>query len=298
MSTCNTCSSKSGCSSATEGGSCDSEEKQSFASMRIDPHELSEIRSVIAVASGKGGVGKSMVTTLLALNLARKGYRVGILDADITGPSIPKAFGVEERLQGYEGGIFPTKTPQYGIRIVSVNLMLDDPEAPVLWRAPIISGLVKQFYTDVIWDEMDVLLFDMPPGTGDVPLTVYQSIPVDGLVIVSTPQDLVSLIVKKARTMATMMEVPLLGFVENMAYVKCPNCNLEHEIFGSGKIAQAAAEMNVPLLDRMPIDPQITQYIDAGDVESFENDYLQGTIAAVETLLATRPPLSMRHKHE
>lgn len=296
MSSCSSCSSKSSCSSATEGGSCDSGEK-SFASMRIDQHELSEIRSVIAVASGKGGVGKSMVTTLLALNLARKGYRVGILDADITGPSIPKAFGLEERLQGYEGGIFPSKTEKFGIRIVSVNLMLDDPEAPVLWRAPIVSGLVKQFYTDVVWDEMDVLLLDMPPGTGDVPLTVYQSIPVDGLVVVSTPQDLVSLIVKKARTMATMMEVPLLGFVENMAYVKCPSCDVEHEIFGSGKTAQAAAEMNVPLLDRMPLDPQITRYIDAGDVESFDNDYLNGTIAAVENLLKTRAPLSMHHHH-
>ena len=298
MSSCSSCSSKSSCPSASEGGSCGSDEKQSFASMRIDQHELSEIRSVIAVASGKGGVGKSMVTTLLAANLARKGLRVGILDADITGPSIPKAFGLEERLQGYEGGIFPSKTSQLGVRIVSVNLMLDDPEAPVLWRAPIVSGLVKQFYTDVVWDEMDVLLLDMPPGTGDVPLTVYQSIPVDGLVVVSTPQDLVSLIVKKARTMATMMEVPLLGFVENMAYVKCPSCDLEHQVFGPGKTAQAAAEMNVPLLDRVPLDPEITAYIDAGNIEAFANDYLQGTIAAIEKVLESRPPLSMnQHSH-
>ncbi|MDD2534509.1 MAG: Mrp/NBP35 family ATP-binding protein [Eubacteriales bacterium] len=300
MASCSSCSSQSSCSSASESGSCTSGEptQQSFASMRADQHELSEIRSIIGVASGKGGVGKSMVTTLLAANLARKGYRVGILDADITGPSIPKAFGLEDRLEGFDGGIFPSKTTKFGVRIVSINLMLDDPEAPVLWRGPILSGLVKQFYTDVVWDQMDVLILDMPPGTGDVPLTIYQSIPLDGLIVVSTPQDLVSLIVKKARTMATMMEVPLLGFIENMSYFKCPSCDQEHQVFGPGKTADAAAAMNVPLLDRVPLDPKITEYVDAGTIEEFENDYLTGAIDAVEALLTTKPPLTMNHhKH-
>ncbi len=254
--------------------------------MIAELHELSKVRCVIGVASGKGGVGKSMVTTLLATNLARKGMRVGILDADITGPSIPKAFGLTERLEGFDGGIFPSKTPLHGVRIVSINLMLEDPEAPVIWRGPILSGLVKQFYTDVLWDEIDVLLLDMPPGTGDVPLTIFQSIPLDGIVVVSTPQDLVSLIVKKARNMATMMDVHVLGFVENMSYVKCPTCDLEHQVFGPGKTAEAAKAMNVPLLDRLPLDPRIAEHVDAGTIETFDNDYLSGTIAAIEDLLA------------
>lgn len=298
MSSCSTCSSKSSCSSATEGGSCSTGTPTTRAPMQADLHELSHVRSVIGVASGKGGVGKSMVTTLLAANLARKGLRVGILDADITGPSIPKAFGLEERLQGFDGGIFPSKTLQLGIRIVSINLMLDDPEAPVLWRGPIVSGLVKQFYTDVLWDQMDVLLLDMPPGTGDVPLTVFQSIPLDGIVVVSTPQDLVSLIVKKARTMATMMNVKVLGFVENMSFVKCPSCDLEHQVFGPGKTREAAAELGVPLLDRVPLDPKITEAIDAGQIESLENDYLSGAIAAIESILQDKPELPMRLGHD
>lgn len=295
MSSCSSCSSKSSCSSAREGGSCSSDQQQP-ASMLAEMHELSAIRCVIGVASGKGGVGKSMVTTLLATNLARKGLRVGILDADITGPSIPKAFGLTERLEGFDGGIFPSKTPQYGVRIVSINLMLEDPEAPVIWRGPIVSGLVKQFYTDVLWDEIDVLLLDMPPGTGDVPLTIFQSIPLDGIIVVSTPQDLVSLIVKKARNMATMMNVNVLGFVENMSFVKCPSCDLEHQVFGPGKTSKAAHEMGVPLLDRLPLDPRIAEHVDAGTIESFDNDYLAGSIAAIEALLADRPVLHA-HKH-
>ena len=300
MSSCSECPSKSNCSSATENGSCSSGEptpQQQSTPQQVELHELSVVRSVIGVASGKGGVGKSMVTTLLATNLARKGYRVGILDADITGPSIPKAFGLEERLQGYETGIFPSKTADLGIRIVSINLMLDDPEAPVIWRGPIVSGLVKQFYTDVIWDEIDVLLLDMPPGTGDVPLTIFQSIPLDGVIVVSTPQDLVSLIVKKARTMATMMSVPVLGFVENMSFVKCPSCDEEHQLFGPGRTQAAADALQVPLLDRMPLDPKITEHVDAGTIETFENNYLQGSIAAIEAILADKPELHMRHTH-
>jgi Mrp family chromosome partitioning ATPase len=295
MSSCSSCSSKSNCSSAREGGSCSSGD-QHHAPQQAELHELSVVRCVIGVASGKGGVGKSMVTSLLATNLARKGLRVGILDADITGPSIPKAFGLEDRLQGFDGGIFPSKTTKHGVRIVSINLMIDDPEAPVLWRGSIVSGLVKQFYTDVVWDEIDVLLLDMPPSTGDVPLTIFQSIPLDGIVVVSTPQDLVSLIVKKARNMATMMNVHVLGFVENMSFVKCPSCDQEHQIFGPGKTAQAAVEMNVPLLDRLPLDPRIAEHVDAGTIEDFDNEYLDGTIAAIESMLAKRPPLHV-HAH-
>jgi len=229
-----------------------------------------------------------MVTSMLALNLSRKGYTVGILDADITGPSIPKAFGLRGQIRGHEQGIFPAQTHR-GIQVVSVNLMLDDPEAPVLWRGPIISGLVKQFWTDVIWDGLDVLLIDMPPGTGDVPLTIFQTIPLDGIVVVSTPQDLVSMIIRKARNMALMMHVRILGFVENMSYVQCPDCDQKIEIFGPGKTAEAAAEMNVPLLDRMPIDPRISSHVDSGTIEELELDYLSGTIAVIETILKKKP---------
>lgn len=297
MSSCSSCSSQSSCPSASESGGCPSGSAQAAAPQQADLHELSIVRSVIGVASGKGGVGKSMVTTLLATSLARKGLRVGILDADVTGPSIPLAFGLTERLQGYDGGIFPSRTEKLGIRIVSINLMLDDPEAPVVWRGPIVSGVVKQFYTDVVWDEIDVLLLDMPPGTGDVPLTIFQSLPLDGIVIVSTPQDLVSLIVRKARTMATMMNVRVLGFVENMSFLRCPSCNQEHRIFGPGKTGEAAAELGVPLLDRVPLDPELTAAIDAGTIESFTGEYLSGTVAAIESVLAEKPELPLRQHH-
>jgi len=245
------------------------------------------VKTVIGVASGKGGVGKSMVTSLLAVNLARKGLKVGILDADVTGPSIPKAFGLHERLMGYEEGIYPART-SLGIQVVSINLMLENPDAPVIWRGPVISGLVKQFWTDVVWEGLDVLLIDMPPGTGDVPLTIFQSIPVDGLIVVSTPQDLVSLIVRKARNMALMMQVHILGFVENMSYVQCPDCDQTIAIFGPGQTVKAAAEMNVPVLDRLPVDPQIAALIDAGQIESLDSTYLGGAVAAVEAVLARR----------
>jgi Mrp family chromosome partitioning ATPase len=297
MSSCSSCSSQSSCPSASESGGCPSGSAQAAAPQQADLHELSIVRSVIGVASGKGGVGKSMVTTLLATSLARKGLRVGILDADVTGPSIPLAFGLTERLQGYDGGIFPSRTEKLGIRIVSINLMLDDPEAPVVWRGPIVSGVVKQFYTDVVWDEIDDLLLDMPPGTGDVTLTIFQSLPLDGIVIVSTPQDLVSLIVRKARTMATMMNVRVLGFVENMSFLRCPSCNQEHRIFGPGKTGEAAAELGVPLLDRVPLDPELTAAIDAGTIESFTGEYLSGTVAAIESVLAEKPELPLRQHH-
>jgi Mrp family chromosome partitioning ATPase len=290
LASCDSCSSRQNCSSATEGGSCSDDTQsnnQNSAPALEQPHELASVKTVIGVCSGKGGVGKSMVTSLLARNLMKKGYTVGILDADITGPSIPTAFGLKGTLKGSEQGIFPAQSHN-GVQIVSVNLMLENPEAPVLWRGPIISGIVKQFWTDVIWDGLDVLLIDMPPGTGDVPLTVFQSMPLDGLFIVSTPQDLVSMIVKKARNMALMMQVKVTGFVENMSYVKCADCDHKIEIFGPGKTQAAADEMNVPLFDRQPIDPALAQAIDSGKLEEYDNDYLSGSIAAVEEIIKSK----------
>lgn len=292
MASCDSCASRQNCSTATAGGSCSGEDQQNIQGQQDrpvfeSPHELANIKSVIGVCSGKGGVGKSMVTSLLARNLSKKGYTVGILDSDVTGPSIPTAFGLKGTLKGQEKGIFPAQSHN-GVQIVSVNLLLENPDAPVMWRGPIISGVVKQFWTDVIWDGLDVLLIDMPPGTGDVPLTVFQSIPLDGIMIVSTPQDLVSMIVRKARNMALMMRVKVMGFVENMSYVQCPGCDDRFELFGPGKTQAAADEMNVPLFDKVPIDPELTQSIDQGSLEDFDNEYLSGTIAAIEQLIASK----------
>lgn len=290
LASCDSCSSRQNCSSASAGGNCSDENQGTVQNNRPipeQPHELASVKSVVGVCSGKGGVGKSMVTSLLARNLSRKGYTVGILDSDVTGPSIPTAFGIKGKLQGQEQGIFPAQS-HHGVQIVSVNLLLDNPDAPVLWRGPIISGVVKQFWTDVIWDGLDVLLIDMPPGTGDVPLTIFQSIPLDGLLIVSTPQDLVSMVVRKARTMALMMKVKIIGFVENMSYVVCPGCNERFELFGPGKTQAVADEMNVPLFDRMPIDPQLANHIDQGRLEEFDNDYLDQTMAAIEKIIAEK----------
>lgn len=278
MAGCEGCASKSSCSSA--GGTCPSaaegETKQEKNDFLEQPNVLSRIRSVIGVCSGKGGVGKSMVTSSLAVALAKKGLTVGILDADITGPSIPKAFGIKGKIKGTEDGIFPAQS-HGGIQIVSVNLMLDNVEAPVIWRGPVIAGVVKQFWTDVIWDGLDVLLIDMPPGTGDVPLTIFQSIPLDGILIVTTPQDLVSMIVKKARNMALMMGVKVFGLIENMSYVVCPGCDSHFELFGKGKTLEAATEMGVPLLDKMPVDPKLTALCDEGKIEDLQVNYLENT---------------------
>lgn len=238
-------------------------------------HEKSNVKHTIAVMSGKGGVGKSLVTSLLAVALSQKGYRVGILDADITGPSIPKAFGMQsvEGFDGDETGLIPPKSAK-GIDIISLNLLLPDETSPVVWRGPVIAGTVKQFYTDFIWDNIDYLLIDCPPGTGDVPLTVFQSVKLSGAVIVSSPQELVSMIVSKAAHMASMMNVPVLGLVENMSFVKCPDCGKEISIFGESHIGEVAEKFGYPLLARIPLDPAVAALVDAGKIEEIENNPL------------------------
>lgn len=243
----------------------------------------SSVKHIIAVVSGKGGVGKSLVTSMLAVHLSRKGYSVGILDADITGPSIPKAFGLYESVEGDgEDSMIPPMTTT-GIKVMSVNLMLDDETRPVVWRGSIIANTVRQFWKDTIWDGIDYLLIDCPPGTGDVPLTVFQSIPIDGVVIVSSPQELVSMIVKKAANMADMMHVPVLGLVENMSYVKCPDCGKEIKIFGESHIEDIANEFGYDLLAKVPIDTEVASYVDKGWIEMIRSDYLE---AAADKLVA------------
>ncbi|MBE6702627.1 MAG: Mrp/NBP35 family ATP-binding protein [Ruminococcaceae bacterium] len=248
------------------------------------PHAKSKIKHTIAVVSGKGGVGKSIVTSMLAVALSQKGYRVGILDADITGPSIPKAFGVIDPVEGDENGLYPPKSDN-GIEIMSLNLMLQDQTSPVIWRGPVIAGTVKQFYTDVIWDNLDYLLIDCPPGTGDVPLTIFQSIKLDGIVIVSSPQDLVAMIVSKAANMADMMKIPVLGLVENMSYVKCPDCGKEIRVFGESHIEEIAQRFGYPVLARLPMDPSLAALVDAGRIEKLEENPLSDAVAQLEKTL-------------
>ena len=250
-------------------------------SMLEDLNQFSSIKNVIGVVSGKGGVGKSFVTAMLAVLLNRKGYRVGILDADVTGPSIPKMFGITRKASANELGILPERTAN-DIKVMSVNLLLDKEDSPVIWRGPILAGTVKQFWTDVVWEDLDYLFIDMPPGTGDVPLTVFQSIPLDGIVIVSSPQDLVSMIVKKAYNMAKMMNVPILGYVENMSYVKCPDCGKEIQVFGQSKIGEIAEETGVDILGRIPIDPVIASLVDQGEFERFSCEYLEDAANKIE----------------
>ena len=239
------------------------------------------VKKVIAVVSGKGGVGKSTVTSMLAVAMARTGKRVGVLDADITGPSAPTAFGVTECQGANEDGLYPALT-RGGIQVMSINLLLDDSTAPVVWRGPVIAGAVKQFWTDVIWEDVDYMFVDMPPGTGDVPLTVFQSLPVDGIVIVTSPQDLVSMIVSKAVKMANMMHIPILGFVENYSYLQCPDCGKRIEVFGKSKLDQVATEFGLPVLARLPIDPKVAECYDSGLMETVNTDAINGVLAAVE----------------
>ena len=248
------------------------------------PHESTKIKKIIGIVSGKGGVGKSLVSSLLAVSANKKGYKVAIMDADITGPSIPKSFGIKEKPVNGENGFFPVKT-ETGINIISINLLLDNETDPVIWRGPVIAGVIKQFWKDVIWNEQDVMFIDMPPGTGDVPLTVFQSIPVDGIIVVTSPQELVSMIVEKAVNMAKMMNIPVLGIVENMSYVKCPDCNKEISLFGKSNIEEIAKRFNISVIDKLPVNPKIAQLCDEGKIETIEEQLLANNIINIENLL-------------
>lgn len=261
-----------------------SSRQQSPEDFREKPHDMSHIKKVIGVVSGKGGVGKSMVTSLMSVLMRRREYDVAILDADLTGPSIPKAFGLKEKATANEFGILPVET-KTGIKVMSVNLLLEDETQPVVWRGPVIAGTVKQFWTDVIWDDVDFMFVDMPPGTGDVPLTVFQSLPVDGIIVVTSPQELVSMIVEKAVKMANAMDIPILGLVENMSYAVCPDCGKKLEIFGESHIHEIAAAHNLPVLAKLPFTPAIAGGVDKGAVELFEGDWLDYAADIVEALI-------------
>ncbi len=259
-------------------------ERKNPADFHEPPHAMSSIKKVIGVVSGKGGVGKSMTSAMLAVLLNRRGYHTAVLDADVTGPSIPKLFGVHQRAYGDENGILPART-KTGVDIMSVNLLLENEEDPVVWRGPVIAGAVKQFWQEVIWKDVDFMFVDMPPGTGDVPLTVFQTLPVDGIVVVASPQELVSMIVAKAVKMAEMMHIPVLGIVENMSYIACPDCGRKISVFGESHVDEIAAKFQLPVLAKMPIDPQLAKNADQGVIELFEGDYLDGAADAVEALL-------------
>jgi len=263
---------------STCGSDCADRKAESLLA-KLNPK--ASVKKVIAVVSGKGGVGKSTVTSMLAVAMARKGKRVGVLDADITGPSAPTAFGVTECRGATEEGLYPALT-RGGIQVMSINLLLDNHTDPVVWRGPVIAGAVKQFWTDVIWEDVDYMFVDMPPGTGDVPLTVFQSLPIDGIVIVTSPQDLVSMIVSKAVKMANMMHIPVLGFVENYSYLQCPDCGKRIEVFGKSKLDAVAAEFDLPVLARLPIDPRVAECYDSGLMETVDTDGVADVITAVE----------------
>jgi Mrp family chromosome partitioning ATPase len=270
------------CNQSCSGCSEDcAERKEQQTDFSEKPHEMSRIKRVISVVSGKGGVGKSLVTSMLAVTMNRRGYHSAILDADVTGPSIPKAFGVREKAKGSEFGLFPVKT-KTGIDIMSVNLLLKNDTDPVVWRGPIIAGTVKQFWTDVIWNDVDYMFIDMPPGTGDVPLTVFQSIAVDGIIVVTSPQELVSMIVSKAVKMAEMMNIPIIGLVENMSYFKCDDCGKEHKIFGDSHIDEIAEKHNLKVLAKIPIDPEISAACDKGVIELFEGNWFEPVAKILE----------------
>ncbi len=267
------------CSSCSQN--CSEREKDLHAKL----NEFSHIKKVVAVSSGKGGVGKSSVTSLLAVMMARRGYKVGVLDADITGPSIPRAFGLTQKAQGADIGILPAET-HMNIKVMSINLLLEDETQPVVWRGPVLAGAVTQFWTDVVWGDLDVLFIDMPPGTGDVPLTVYQSLPVDATVVVSTPQSLVQMVVGKAKTMADLLHIPVIGMVENMSYLRCPDCGKQITLFGEENgLNQAAEQMGIPLLAKLPMDAQVARLCDEGEIERVVCDEIAPAVDAVEALL-------------
>lgn len=276
----------SNCSSAT---TCSKESCEGCPSHK-DPQSMQEamnafsnVKHVIGIVSGKGGVGKSFVTSSLATQMAKAGYKVGILDADITGPSIPKMFGVHDKIVGDDRGMIPSETME-GIKMMSVNLLMDDEEAPVVWRGPVIAGVVKQFWNETVWGDIDYLFVDMPPGTGDVPLTVFQSLPVNGIVIVTSPQELVQMIVKKAFNMANMMNIPVLGVVENFSYLKCPDCGKEIKLFGESNIDAAAQDMGIQVLGKLPLDPSYAEAADNGMFYDIENPYLDAAVDVLKNI--------------
>ena len=266
---CGSCPSAQGC------GSFDP------SSLLVETNEYNNIKKVIAIISGKGGVGKSLVTSLMTVGMQRSGAVCGIMDADVTGPSIPKVFGAEEMAEANEVGIFPLQS-QTGIKLISVNNLLENDTDPVLWRGPMIGGLVKQFWTDVLWGETDYLFVDMPPGTGDVALTVFQSLPIDGIIVVTSPQDLVGMIVEKAVKMAEMMDVPVLGLVENLSYLECPECGTKIQVFGPSKADEVAKAHGLEVLGRIPIDPKLAAACDRGLVETIEGDWLEAAAGRIE----------------
>ncbi|WP_026652199.1 Mrp/NBP35 family ATP-binding protein [Butyrivibrio proteoclasticus] len=258
--------------------------KQMEDSFKVNLSEHSHVKKVIGIVSGKGGVGKSLVTGLSAVAMNKKGYKTAIMDADITGPSIPKMFGIGKANYADETGLLPAVT-EGGLKVMSLNMLMDNETDPVIWRGPVIAGIVKQFWTDVNWGDVDFMFVDMPPGTGDVPLTVFQSLPVDGIIVVSTPQELVGMIVEKAVNMANMMNIPVLGIVENMSYMSCPHCGEPINIFGESKIESYAASKGIDILGRIPLDPKIAGLIDAGKAEDVENDYLDSLVYVLDGLI-------------
>lgn len=268
------------CSSCSQECSSRKEEQTNFLEK---PHPKSNIKKVIGVISGKGGVGKSLVTSMLAVTMNRRNHNVAILDADITGPSIPKAFGITDKARSNGEGVLPSKS-KTGIDVMSINLLLKNTTDPVVWRGPIIGNTVKQFWTDVIWKDIDFMFIDMPPGTGDVPLTVFQSIPIDGIIVVTSPQELVSMIVEKAVKMAEMMNVPIIGIVENMSFFKCPDCNKEYKIFGKSKIEEAAKNHGLKVIAKLPIDPQIASMCDKGMIELYEDNLFVNIAELLENM--------------
>lgn len=278
----NSCSSASSCSRESCEG-CPSAKKGGSGIAKEPMNAASNVKKVIGVVSGKGGVGKSFVTSSLASAMKKAGYKVGIMDADITGPSIPKMFGVHGQVYGTEDGMVPMEAAD-GTKIMSINLLLEDEEAPVIWRGPVVAGVVKQFWNETVWGDIDYLFVDMPPGTGDVPLTVFQSLPVDGIVIVTSPQELVQMIVKKAYNMAEMMHVPVLGVVENFSYLKCPDCGKEIKVFGESHVDEVAEELGIKVFGKMPIDPAYAQSADEGRFFEMENPYLATGVEVLKNL--------------
>ena len=274
------------CNQSTSGNVGD-QNKMAKEDFLESPHDLSNIKKVIGVVSGKGGVGKSLLTSMLAVGMKRRGYNVAILDADVTGPSIPESFGIKGEATQSELGLFPVKS-ETGIEIMSMNLLLKNHTDPVVWRGPLIAGMVKQFWTDVVWNEIDYMFIDMPPGTGDVPLTVFQSIAIDGVIIVTSPQELVSMIVSKAVNMAKMMNIPIIGIIENMSYFKCPDCDSEYKLFGESHLEEIAKEYHIDLTARLPVNQEISVACDKGTIEYLDGRWLDSIGEFLEKMEASK----------